>query len=649
MKIKLKNLKLKAFRSFEKDASVDFPASGLLLLRGLVTGTGGSSRAGKSTILKAIAYALGYESTPAKALQSWFTEEPMQVELTLETDVGEVKISRGQKLSLTVNGEKNTGAVKVIEDKLSSILNLTPDMLSVLTYREQRTKGFFLQKTDSEKKEYLTKVLGLEKFELASEKASEALKLLENDKIAKLAVAERVLKNLETLQASIPVVPEDTTGPVAVELLALQAQIKELNQAIASLQAKKAEIAKNYQADTSVRDQANGFLQAINAQLVQAKDKHNANVKAFYNEKATLENSIRDLDRVQKEILVYENSRKSLEAKIVILKANKCPTCSQEWLQAAKEIDRLTVEVDSLNALILKNQQSLALKPELQAKLAQLQPPSDAETVQLQGQADGLKAIVAKEEAELANKSKLAVADVGAKINEIYTALNDCTSKANILDKTISKEKTLVSVAQKALADHTKKIQETEQEHSAKTSELKALEGKIGNLKDFILLVGREGFLGTIFDEILVEISQETNKILGYIPNTSNVSLHFTSESTTQRGSVKKSIIPIVTINGVKAPWQSGCSGGMQAVLEWAVDLAVIEVVSRRTGIVPNWLILDEALDGLGPVEKEACLVVLQEYGHNKLIIIVDHASEIKEAVSNVIDIRNTDGKSYLT
>ena len=48
--------------------------------------------------------------------------------------------------------------------------------------------------------------------------------------------------------------------------------------------------------------------------------------------------------------------------------------------------------------------------------------------------------------------------------------------------------------------------------------------------------------------------------------------------------------------------------------VELGVDLAVADVISRRRGAYPNFLILDECLDGLGGVAKESALQMLEEY-----------------------------------
>jgi len=85
----------------------------------------------------------------------------------------------------------------------------------------------------------------------------------------------------------------------------------------------------------------------------------------------------------------------------------------------------------------------------------------------------------------------------------------------------------------------------------------------------------------------------------------------------------------------------------MLSAVYLATDLAIIDVVSRRLGVAPGWLVLDESFEGLGPVEKEAYLEVLNNYARNKLVLIIDHGTETKEALPG-IDLVMRNKRTYL-
>jgi hypothetical protein len=171
---------------------------------------------------------------------------------------------------------------------------------------------------------------------------------------------------------------------------------------------------------------------------------------------------------------------------------------------------------------------------------------------------------------------------------------------------------------------------------------------QIGLLKDFQALVGREGFLGAIFDEILAEITEETNRILARVPNTDTVTLRFDSEATTKGGKVNRTIVPILSVAGNTGKLESRCSGGMMSSIELAVDLAVAEVISRRTNSSPGWMCLDESFDGLDAASKEACFQLLHVQAQKKLILIVDHSESFSELFAETITITSKGGRSVV-
>jgi DNA repair exonuclease SbcCD ATPase subunit len=114
----------------------------------------------------------------------------------------------------------------------------------------------------------------------------------------------------------------------------------------------------------------------------------------------------------------------------------------------------------------------------------------------------------------------------------------------------------------------------------------------------------------------------------------------------TQKGSVKKAIVPVVCIDGHEATLEAGLSGGMLSTVELAVDLAVGAVLSRREGLCPGWLILDESFEGLDAVSKRSCMEILMNYANNRLVLVTDHATEFKSNFSKNITVEFENGVS---
>ena len=165
---------------------------------------------------------------------------------------------------------------------------------------------------------------------------------------------------------------------------------------------------------------------------------------------------------------------------------------------------------------------------------------------------------------------------------------------------------------------------------------------------DFAKLVGREGYLGSIFDEILEEIAAETNSILVALPNVAHVTVEFLTESVTKSGTTSRDIKTVLRVNGTETTAKGGLSGGQQSAVEWAMDLAVGAVIGRRLGVAMAFLMLDETFDGLDTVTKEAALEVLQTYAQDRLVLVVTHANEFKEFFTTSLDIEFKEGVSRL-
>jgi len=154
------------------------------------------------------------------------------------------------------------------------------------------------------------------------------------------------------------------------------------------------------------------------------------------------------------------------------------------------------------------------------------------------------------------------------------------------------------------------------------------------------------GFLGAIFDETLDRIAFLTNERLAKVPNVQGLALRFVSEHETKTTkNVRQEIRPVIERDGHEIPLRR-TSGGQFTGVELAVDLSLADVIAERTGILPGWLILDEAFNGLPTKSKTACLELLRDAAETRLILVIDHATEFKAMFQSVITVRSQDGRS---
>ncbi len=607
----------------------------MTLLRGHNLDTGGSSYAGKTTIPLAISYALGFLPFSAKDQKMWGSEGPMFVELEIGTDEGAATIRAGDKPWLKLPDGRKVTSATAIKEGLAKFLKVNPDVLAALTYQQQGEKSRFLSKTDSEKKEFLSNVMPwLVKIEQAAEVCDTNMAKINID----MATTQKLIEMSDTLLQGI-VVQE----PVLVQM-PLADQLK------AGLQFKREALANSIQIATGDLAKAEMPAAAVYGltELVLLKketsDRWNG-VRSSEAQRIQDYNSARQLAAEAYRLAMDSvNSISVLKNQISTMEDNRCPTCWQDWLGAdgvilaqRKEQLRLALlSKELLPGLLEKVGQVEGFVPDPKiAKLENMMADVDKDISKLQIEQNGNQA-----------KRMKAIQAASQCLHSLRTQEQQLMVEINNVDHQTAM---VIKENEHRKADYAKAIAEKEKMAIGRNRLLPELEAHQTRLKeeqDFQALIGRGGFLGSIFDEVLREISEEANIVLASVANTAHVTINFLSEVSTLKGKINKTIQGVVTIGGNTADFNSGASGGMKTSIGLAVDLAVATVVSRRTNTWPGWLIQDESFEGLDQASKESCLEILRKHACNRLILVVDHASETKELFTSFIDVEFQNGVS---
>jgi exonuclease SbcC len=429
------------------------------------------------------------------------------------------------------------------------------DLVKVLTYRAQEDAGVFIGKGDSDKKEMLYQLLGLDCIDKASEAANHEFQSIEktfNHTKATLEVLQQNLQSLRVEQAEVDkiyheyqLVNERLITLRSIDSSNIVDQLRVFNQEIDKIGKAKMEA---YSADN---------------QVIQVK----RSIDALIDEKNKVEQGI-------------------------------CPTCQQHWPVTNERLDiyrnRL---IDLQNELVKYSTVSRQAQP-----LIESLPHILEESKKLQ------EAMAAanqpKQDAERAVASaKSAYDQVCARVKRYSDAINQYNAACTHLE-TLSSDKIVL-------------------EHAAK-------------------IVSREGFGSVIFDDILGEIESYANNLMVDIPNVQEFVLRISSVSATKAGAVKKTISVVLYKDGQEVSLKS-LSGGQRCAIDLAVDLSISAAIRRRSGLKIGWIALDEAMDGLDIDTKRATIEVVKK-NVDGLLIIVDHATEIKDSFDQVINV-DFDGK----
>jgi DNA repair exonuclease SbcCD ATPase subunit len=549
----LKSLEIENFRSFKQRASIEFPDKGAILIKGAWSNKAISSGSGKSSILLAIAYALGYCSIPATELKTWGIKGNLFVKLAIkDTDTGDIiTITRDPKISIMVNDEPLLGSADELEAKLASRIKTPSELAKTLTYREQRKPGHFVNLTDSKKKEFLVAVLGLDEIEQASDAILQRLKTLDSE----LSLCQNTITNTQMSVGQSAVSQNDLVG------------------ARARVEAARARVKECY-CDTAVA--------------------------GYKTEISQLQAEVNKINELGRKSAVATNQNASIRSQVLSIKADVdklkehvCPTCNREWQNGAD--------------LVIKKEQDIAsLIANMQANLALIR------------------------QAESIVGSDAVIKD---RINVLSRLIGESTAPKQDALSSLSTAEALERQITSQLNERQRLITLIEQSESRKT----ILEDDKDTLQHASDVLGREGFLSAIFEEILADIQAQTNAMVAEIPNIELFTVSIPSVKETKKGTVNKNISFDIYKHGHKISIRS-VSGGQSAALELLSDLAVSEAIRSRSGSRLGWVALDESMDGLDIETKQSMIGLLKRKVTGQ-ILIVDHATEVKEGFEKVIEV----------
>jgi len=292
-----------------------------------------------------------------------------------------------------------------------------------------------------------------------------------------------------------------------------------------------------------------------------------------------------------------------LQSEIAHLEKNTCPTCSREWNQAQELLANKNAEIDRLigqlrvNAEYVKNSEPmLSAGPQHEARLQEIQR---------------------------------LIGEASAPVQMARQTLESSTYARNSL---INKINNYNSMLQRQA-----KIQQ----------DLAAQERELQIVSASAKLLGRSGFMGSIFDEILNDIEVRTNDMLQHFPNASQFTVQISSTRTTKtKGTTKKEISVNISKGGVDVNLED-ISGGQQSAIELCSDLAAAEAIRSRSGCSLRWICLDEVMDGLGPNEKSEVVDMIRKRVKG-LVLMIEHATEIKASFDKTINIEFDGRESHV-
>jgi len=672
--LRLSGLKVSGFRSFKDESSIVFPQKGLLLLHGIDIRHGGSNGSGKSSVLEAVYWILGLNKIPATELLNKHSES-MSGELSLSSPSGDILVKRTlTKLSVTVAGVQIPGTKSDVEKKLYDLIcSGLPDVLEVLSYRRQSSGGYFSSAEDQKIKSFLsTCIPSLDRLEAVHDESKAKIAVYRHEAVIKKTEADRYRASLSEISVS----PD--TGPLLDHKLSILtadlaeakeaadsahmtpeslAELELLQKQAAEYQAQIDEISGNeykpteaefaeYSKLAELQASSSKDLKAQRPQILQMESQYSGLSSAVQSRVQ----EIADLVRPQRDIPGLESRIETLRSQIDHLNQNSCFTCHQSWESTPEKKDQLEKEKLAVEAKIREIKAGVSKSEALSRSLTE-------EKLQLSELSEALKELKAKErslEIGISSLDSQIKAVTGAfamrKQNDILKAsglkteaqlriqsiLNTAAGKrSSIVQSLMSEISQVKGDIQRHQTLMARQVQVGEYLALAEAAQIQA--DKKADLEFEISDVSKK-VNGLMIGGILSEVQSEANKMIGSIPSIADVSVSISTVEELKNGNSKVRIASTIYKSGTPMSFKI-LSGGQKSAVSLILDLAFISVISRRTSVAPGWIFLDEAMEGMDIASKESALDLIKSVSRDRLIIIVDHSTEIKEQFDHSVEI----------
>jgi hypothetical protein len=644
--MRLTHLQVQGFRCFSSKQKIAFPESGIIPVVG-VQPDGGSSGAGKTSVMQAIAYALGFSTFAAGKQQCWVPDSPsLQVELELQTEDGSerLNIRRGKKTEVHLNEAKVANGSSDANTWLTNYFGMAPDLLQTLTFRPQRKGGLFLGLGPSKKRVFLAGVLGFQRFEEFADVLTKEVSTLQKQ----LAIKEGVLAQMKLPPEPTEKMVEEFFSEFAnltfnvnhndfieffeneklkpleeIRNLRLKLQLNgsivetvkdELRSTLTKLKNQRTEELAAVQLDQTEDTESATALQTVRSRIVKLEEKLREH-SDMYKKIGAESNEVRVLVSKKKmEIAIAEGKAKEMESLLAGLRESRCHTCGQEWKNQKAYDDatnsfatytdtvlagRSYIEKQNLldeelgfqeRMLDVSNRKINLALPELRNQELQLRKTQSEAQLEFSKKLESMRDVVRAKWESVFEKLQKEASDKSAEamrvVNSLSMQIQALENKVRSIDMASAsarREVESLRALNASIANARRARAQIEKSMAEAAREVILLTCELHEKQD--LQVAARAFLGAISEEVLTEIREEANAMLAILPNVNSVGIRFTTETLTDAGSMRQEIKTVVTYGAEDdIDLESQLSGGQLTSVELAVDRAVSKVLRRRHG-----------------------------------------------------------------
>ena len=566
---------------------LEFSNSGLILLDGWNHDDGSANGAGKTAVPSAIAFGI-YENIPRKISKSEILRRGskkgyVHVGIQIGEDLLEVKRSRPRNVEYFINGIKSDMTQEEFEKKI----RMSYDQFLICMYAAQIGDQRFMSINDTGKKDFILKLMDLNKFLFKKKEIDATIKTLIDNRLE----IEKIIGNCESKKSVY-------VGEL-VDVEALKEQISALSNSNLAVELKNASVVTkpDYSRFQEVRDKINANLRkldAIDSKLSMDRMLHN---------------------QLQKEIAELESHDFSEDG-------IECPSCNERFISSQSGMIKIDQLQDQHKEKIKEKKEHLA-----QTIIA----------INGAGNTRAKRSEIVDLSVKLNTKIQTKEAEYSAatsRMSDIKTKIAIQQNSVAVLTEKLQKQETYIS-----------KIAEIDAILVKAKAKLAKVNVDIELTSTISNILSPTGAPAYIVDSIVDIFNQRVSDYVSLI--WPNATYRLQSFKENKDHSVKAKFSDKLVIAGRDVSIGS-LSGGEFRCLSISVDFAVIDVVESMFGIRISPVFLDEPFDGLDTSNRERVINLLEKLSSDRQIWIIDHASEAKSMFTDTVRIEKKNGISSI-
>jgi exonuclease SbcC len=685
-------LEVTNFLAYRQPAPLDFTGIHVAVLCG-------ENGAGKSSLLDAITWALwgrARAKTDTELVHQGQTE--MRVEFTFALGEQTYRVVRARRVGKSANslldfqaanpdgrlGSISEATMPKTQEKINRILRLTYDTFTNSAYLVQGKADEFTGKRPTERKQVLADILGLQEWDSYEERAKGKIRAID----ARLAGLEAVLVDIEkelSHRADYERELRENQARVIEVAERLRqaeagwAQIDVARQAMVGLERQIGDLARRIRdakkeidlLEADLREaQLRADTAAVQRQLeldqrtvadLEDQEVERENVTAARQQAAEIAAGLRGQNESAR--TEADTLKKRLET-LAAATEPRCPTCGQPLAEPerAELVQRLDAEVEARRSQYRENQAQLK-------KLADEQAAYDRQLATTTHNLRGKGALV-KRIAELqaamagAGAARERIAGLSerravwaarlkedeaqatmleAEAEQHNRILRDAAAKQRALDQ-LRHEDSLAKAGLGAAQQKLGALEGLAKQREAKRAERQQLADERGVYEELREAFGKKGVPALMIEAAVPEIEASANALLGRMTS-GRMHVRFNTQKETQGGDLRETLdIQIADELGTRA--YENFSGGEQFRVNFAIRVALSQLLARRAGTQLQTLIIDEGFGVLDASGRERLVEAINAAQYDfQRVLVVTHIEELKDLFPARIEIvKGADG-----